>query len=170
MCDAATRNHIGRIRRRNEMALHADEFVIRPLISEDAETIAAIESRCDGASKWGEAGYRSIGADGIIGWAAARENIVMGFILVRVVADEIEILNLAVEPDVRRKGIAGHLLTHAIEEAKRADVKHIYLEVRETNSAARGLYSAKGFIEQGRRKKYYTQPVVDALLLVFSLH
>jgi ribosomal-protein-alanine N-acetyltransferase len=170
MFGGATRNLIGRIRRLNEMALPAADFEIRPLESEDASAISELESRSAGAAKWGEAAYRDIGAGGIIGWAAARENVLLGFILVRSLTDEMEIMNLAVELDTRRKGIAARLLAHAIEEAKRADVKHIYLEVRETNAAARALYASKGFIEQGRRKKYYSQPVADALLLVLRLH
>jgi [ribosomal protein S18]-alanine N-acetyltransferase len=170
MFGGATRNLIGKIRRLNEMALRADEFVIRPLAPGDSVAIAELESRSAGAANWGEAAYRNIGAGGIIGWAAARENVSKGFILVLALPDEMEILNLAVDPDARRKGIAARLLAYAIEEAKRANVKHIYLEVRESNSAARALYASKGFIEQGRRKKYYSQPVADALLLVLRLH
>jgi [ribosomal protein S18]-alanine N-acetyltransferase len=152
------------------MAQPADEFVIRPLAPEDSGALADIESRCSGAAKWGEASYRDIGANGMIGWAATRENMVLGFILVRAVADEMEILNLAVEPHSRRKGIAVRLLGNANAEAKRANVKDIYLEVRESNSAAWAFYLAKGFVEQGRRKNYYSHPVEDALLLVLPLH
>lgn len=151
------------------MALRADDFVIRPLSSGDAAAIADLESRCVGAAKWGEAAYRNIGANGIVGWASSRENVVLGFILVRAVADEMEIMNLAVDPDARRKGIARRLLTHAIEEVRRADVKRVYLEVRESNSGARAFYHSAGFVEQGRRKKYYSQPTEDALLLVLPL-
>jgi ribosomal-protein-alanine N-acetyltransferase len=170
MFGGATRNHIGRIRKLNEMALRADEFVIRALMVKDAGDLAALESRCVGVARWGEAGYRDIGANGIIGWAATRGNVVLGFILVRAVADEMEILNLAVDPDSRRQGIARRLLTHAIEKVQREDVERVYLEVRESNSAARAFYSSAGFAEQGRRKNYYSQPPEDALLLVLRLH
>jgi [ribosomal protein S18]-alanine N-acetyltransferase len=152
------------------MALPSDELVIRLLEPGDSVAIAELESRSAGAAKWGEAAYRNIGADRITGWAAARENVLKGFILVRTLTDEMEILNLAVEPDARRKGTGARLLACAIEEAKRANVKHVYLEVRESNSAARGLYASAGFTEQGRRKKYYSQPVADALLLILRLH
>jgi [ribosomal protein S18]-alanine N-acetyltransferase len=166
----ATRNHTGKIRRRNEMALAADEFVIRQLEPEDSGAIADLESRCIGAAKWGGAAYRDIGPNGIIGWVATREDVVLGFILVRCVAAEMEILNLAVDPDMRRQGIAARLLAHAIQQVKGSEVKRVYLEVRESNSGARAFYSSKEFVEHGRRKNYYSQPVDDALLLVLRPH
>jgi ribosomal-protein-alanine N-acetyltransferase len=170
MSGGVTRNHIGRMQRRSEMASPSKDFVIRALIVEDAGALVALESRCFGAARWGEVGYRDIGANGIIGWAATRGNVVLGFILVRAVADEMEILNLAVDPDSRRQGIARRLLAHAIEEAGRADVKRVYLEVRESNSTARAFYSSARFTEHGRRQNYYSQPAEDALLLVLRLH
>ncbi len=152
------------------MAQPSDDLVIRALTTENATALAALELRCVGAARWGEAAYRDIGLNGITGWVGARGNVVVGFVLVRAVADEMEILNLAVNPDARRQGIAARLVAHAIEEVKRADVKRVYLEVRESNSGARAFYSAKGFAEQGRRKNYYSQPVEDALLLTLRLH
>ena len=147
----------------------ADEFVIRGLTPEDSVAIADLESRCVGAANWGEAAYREIGANGMIGWAAARENVVLGFILVRVLADEMEVFNLAVDPNERRKGIAARLLELSIESAKHARVKRVYLEVRESNSGARAFYASKKFEERWRRKNYYSQPAENALVLVLRL-
>ena len=152
------------------MTLAADEFEIRVLTGEDAGALAELESRCIGAAKWGEASYRGIGADGLIGWAAARENVVLGFILVRALADEMEVFNLAVDPSERRKGIAARLLERSIEDAKRVGVKRVYVEVRESNSGAREFYASKKFEERWRRKNYYSQPVENALVLVLRLH
>jgi ribosomal-protein-alanine N-acetyltransferase len=151
------------------MALPADELVIRPIAVDEADALAGLELRCVGAARWGEAAYRDLAANGITGWVVAREKVMLGFILVRAVADEMEILNLAVDPDSRRQGVARRLLTQAIEGVRRADVKGVYLEVRESNSSARAFYSSAGFTEQGRRKSYYSQPVEDALLLVLRL-
>jgi [ribosomal protein S18]-alanine N-acetyltransferase len=152
------------------MASASDDLVIRPIALEDADALAALESRCVGAARWGETAYRNFGDNGITGWAARRGNVVLGFVLVRAVADEMEIMNLAVDQDARRQGIAARLLAHAIEVVKRANVERVYLEVRESNSDARAFYSARGFTEQGRRKDYYSQPVEDALLLALRLH
>ena len=152
------------------MASPTADVVIRTITSEDSAALAALESRCDGAARWGEAAYRDIGSNGITGWAAARGDVLLGLVLVRAVADETEILNLAVDPNARRQGIGARLVAHAIEVVKRANVKDIYLEVRESNSGARAFYSSMSFAEQGRRKNYYSQPVEDALLLVRRLH
>lgn len=150
------------------MAQARDDFVIRALTAEDAGALAELEVRCAGAARWGEGGYREIVANGITGWVAAREKILSGFILVRAVADEMEILNLAVDSGDRRKGIAAQLLARAVEEERIKGVARVYLEVRESNSAAREFYLSRGFKEYRRRTKYYSQPVEDALLLVLN--
>lgn len=146
------------------------ENVIRSIRQEDAPALAALEARCDGAAKWGERAYRDAQSNGIVGWAVQRDSEISGFILVRVAADEMEILNLAVAQELRRQRIASGLLARAVEEAKQAGVKQIHLEVREANAAARKFYSSAGFTEHGRRKNYYSQPVEDAVLMVFLLH
>jgi ribosomal-protein-alanine N-acetyltransferase len=167
----ATRNLIGRTRKRSEMALPADHFTIRPLHQVNPDAVAALESRCEGASKWGETFYREARKRGFGGWAVVRgsDTNVIGFVLTRVVADEMEILNLGVAPEARRQEIATWLIARTLEELRETDVNRIYLEVRESNAAARGFYSSMGFEEQGRRKNYYSQPVEDALLLVLVL-
>jgi ribosomal-protein-alanine N-acetyltransferase len=151
------------------MVLPADDFMIRPMRPEDAGTVAELDSRCAGSARWGETAYQEISTGGIVGWAATREKVLLGFILVRAVADEMEILNLAVEPDERRQGVAARLLAQSIEDAKRADVKRVYLEVRESNSGARAFYASMKFEERWRRKNYYSQPVENALVLMLRL-
>jgi ribosomal-protein-alanine N-acetyltransferase len=151
------------------MAPVFEDFAIRPLTAEDAGTLAELESRCVGSAHWGETAYREISSSGIVGWVASREKTLLGFILVRAVADEMEILNLAVDPGERRKGIAARLLTQSIEDGKRAEVKRAYLEVRESNSAARAFYKSMKFEERWRRKNYYSQPVENALVLLLRL-
>ena len=170
MFAGATRNRIGKIPRRNDMASSSADLVIRALDRNDAGAIVALESRCEGAAKWGEPAYRGFGANGFTGWAATRGNVMAGFIVVRSVADEMEIMNLGVEPDARRQGSAARLIARAIDEGRDAGVKRVYLEVRESNATARAFYSSLGFAEQGRRKDYYSQPIEDALVLIVGLH
>jgi len=147
------------------MALPSADFGIRPIGYDDAGALAALELRCEGAAKWGESAYRDIAANGITGWAATRENEILGFIAARSVADEMEILNLGVGPEVRRRGIGARLVAQAIEAGREAGVRRAYLEVRESNSGAQAFYASLGFTSQGRRKNYYSQPVEDALVL-----
>ena len=88
-----------------------------------------------------------------------------GYAIAWHVMDEGELANLAVAPGDRRKGIASALLDAVLEDATDRGTKEIFLEVRESNAAARALYSARGFDEVGRRKGYYRLPVEDALIL-----
>ena len=88
-----------------------------------------------------------------------------GYVVAWHVMDEGELANLAVAPSRRRQGIATALLDAVLNDATGRGTKEIYLEVRESNAAARALYSARGFDEVGRRKGYYRFPVEDALIL-----
>ena len=91
-----------------------------------------------------------------------------GLILVRVAADEAEILTLAVEPDVRRSGIASKLLREATTRAEVLGARTIFLEVSVGNIAARRLYTGAGFVQVGLRPHYYSDNS-DALVLRLDL-
>jgi len=88
-----------------------------------------------------------------------------GYVVALVIGSEAEIADLAVAADWRRRGIGQALLTRSIAELAAAGVRTLYLEVRESNRAARTLYESNGFRSVGRRRGYYRQPVEDALLL-----
>lgn len=95
-----------------------------------------------------------------------------GFILVRVVVDEAEILTLAVRPSARRQGIGGRLVTAAAARARAAGAERLFLEAAEDNRAARALYAGSGFTFSGRRRGYYARedgPAVDAVLMTLAL-
>ncbi len=95
-----------------------------------------------------------------------------GFILLRAVADEAEILTLAVYPAARRRGLATRLVREGgIAAAARGAVR-LFLEVADDNTAARALYAGAGFVETGRRPGYYAHPDGgrrDALILALNL-
>ncbi len=78
----------------------------------------------------------------------------VGFSLYRTVADDAELLLLAVAPEARGNGIGRHLLGHFIEDAKKNGAERIHLEVREGNPAIR-IYEAAGFAQVNRRRNYY---------------
>lgn len=90
---------------------------------------------------------------------------VAGYVIAVAVADESEILNLAVKRELREVGIGGHLLDAALAEATSAGALQVFLEVRESNAGARKLYGSRGFGEISRRRGYYRNPVEDALVL-----
>jgi len=80
-----------------------------------------------------------------------------GFILYRIVADEAEILAVAVIQECRRRGIARLLLEEALRHLYREGARKIHLEVEDSNLAARGLYRGLEFSESGKRAGYYAQ-------------
>jgi [ribosomal protein S18]-alanine N-acetyltransferase len=89
----------------------------------------------------------------------------LGYVVALVVGPEAEIADLAVAPEARRRGIGRALLDRVLGELGGAGVRGVYLEVRESNQAARTLYEASGFESIGRRRGYYRHPVEDALVL-----
>lgn len=91
-----------------------------------------------------------------------------GFAMARVIADEAEILTVAVDPKTRRRGIGRQLMSDLIAEAAERGAASLFLEVAETNTAARALYDTLGFRQTGRRKGYFHHPdgtKTDAIVL-----
>lgn len=81
----------------------------------------------------------------------------VGFVLVRVAADEAEVLTVAVDPAWHGYGCGRRLMDAALERAHRDRVRSIFLEVDETNVAALALYSKLGFVSVGNREGYYSK-------------
>ena len=92
-----------------------------------------------------------------------------GFIAGRRVADEGEILNLAVEPQCRRRGVGKALVEALLEVLSLQSVVEVFLEVRESNAAASSFYESLGFRPSGKRPGYYRNPAEAALLLRLRL-
>jgi len=97
-------------------------------------------------------------------FAAVETGVLAGYVVFERVLDEGHVTNIAVSKPYQRWGIASSLISYVIELAKSEKLKEIFLEVRETNEAARKLYSKFGFSEIGRRKAYYHKTNEDALL------
>jgi [ribosomal protein S18]-alanine N-acetyltransferase len=91
-----------------------------------------------------------------------------GYIIYWILADEMHLLNLAVHPAQRRRGIARFLLTAALDKARAQGAAVVWLEVRPSNAAALSLYHSFGFKEIGIRPGYYTDNGEDALIYAFS--
>lgn len=89
----------------------------------------------------------------------------VGYCAVRHLVDEAHVMNLAIAPAARRRGLGRFLLGVALARAFRCGACRALLEVREGNAAARALYTESGFTPVGRRRSYYRQPLEDALVL-----
>ena len=94
---------------------------------------------------------------------------VAGYLCLLEIADEIHITNVAVHPAWRRRGMARALLTGVLEDARRRRLRLVILEVRPTNTEARGLYTSFGFRVVGRRRGYYYDTGEDALVMQAEL-
>lgn len=140
-------------------------LTVRPATEDDLPAMQAIE-RASFGDPWSRAALAQAVAAPEIAVAVAQDAAgVAGYVIVRTVAGEAELLNVAVHPERRRGGIGRTLLTHAIGAAARRDAHTMFLEVRPTNAPALALYRALGFVPVGRRRDYYHSPVEDALVL-----
>jgi [ribosomal protein S18]-alanine N-acetyltransferase len=142
---------------------------IRPIEPVDAEAILGIQAGSPEIAQWSGPTYERLAQEKMAGWAAESNGRISGFIIARQVAGDVEILNFAVRPDMRRQGIGLRLLNQLLAWAKNARAEKIYLEVRASNQTAQHFYERHGFRETGRRPRYYSAPVEDALLLALSL-
>ncbi len=98
-------------------------------------------------------------------WLAWRGEQLAGYVDFWVVADEVELLNVAVDPEFRRRGLARRLLRLVEERGAERGGAAVYLEVRRTNEAAQALYKAVGYAQIGIRKRYYSDTGEDAVLM-----
>lgn len=140
-----------------------DDFLIREASKADVAAIAAIE-RASFPDPWSEESFRSMLAHcSFVAVDAA--GVIVGYVFAVRVEDAGEILNVAVSPVHRQRGIGRRLVEHALDVLSQHGVAQVFLEVRESNAAARVLYEALGFESIGRRRRYYRRPLEDALVL-----
>jgi ribosomal-protein-alanine acetyltransferase len=87
-----------------------------------------------------------------------------GFVIARTLDEEWEIENIAINDSARRRGLGSRLLGALLEMARTQGARRVFLEVRESNPAARALYRKCGLVESGRRPRYYRNPEETAVL------
>jgi [ribosomal protein S18]-alanine N-acetyltransferase len=142
------------------------ETTIRRLRPEDAAAVSRIMEESPEAARWSKESYEASGGwGGVLALVSETRGELGGVLIGRQVADEGEVLNLAVREEKRRKGEGGALLEAALTELKAGGVTHVYLEVRESNSVAIAFYGKHNFSKTGRRKSYYRDPEEAAVLL-----
>jgi len=93
---------------------------------------------------------------------------VIGYIVCWLVADEVHILNLAVDSSFRRQGMAKSIVLAALKRAHQKGAKRAFLEVRSSNTAAKKLYLDLGFTGTSVRRDYYDEPIEDALVMTLG--
>lgn len=139
---------------------------IRVFRAADAAAATAVLRESAEAANWLEKSYvESLSWRGVVALASEVEGTVTGFVIGRQIADEGEILNLAVVSGRRRRGEGGALLRAALDEFRTRRTSLVFLEVRESNHAAIAFYGKHGFAETGRRAAYYQDPAEAAILM-----
>jgi ribosomal-protein-alanine N-acetyltransferase len=134
----------------------------------DLATVMAIQSACPEIAQWTERDYARVVQGDMPGWIAEENGEVSAFIVARRVGDDLEILNVAVQPARRHCGLGATLLRTALEWGATFQAAKAFLEVRVSNLAAIRFYERNGFEAIGRRPRYYTGPIEDALVLATS--
>lgn len=149
------------------LAERLTNVTLRSATASDIADVAAMERACY-TDPWPASSFVTLPANERVCFLVARDagtNRLLGFAVAWHVMGEGELGNLAVALDARRRGIGRALLEAVTTDALGRGTTQLYLEVRESNAAARHLYAAAGFEEIGRRKQYYRRPVEDALIL-----
>ncbi|GAB1402176.1 hypothetical protein MASR1M68_10870 [Elusimicrobiota bacterium] len=94
-------------------------------------------------------------------------NLIIGFIIYRIVLEEAEVLNIVIDNQFRGKSYGKQLLNYAVNDMKEHNVKNIFLEVNERNIIAKNLYTNTGFVQYSTRQNYYGAD--SAVLMKLSL-
>jgi ribosomal-protein-alanine N-acetyltransferase len=135
-----------------------------------------LERACETAAHWSREQYARMFATGE-GRSAGRLALILkgdsgidGFLVAHTQLAEWELENIVVASAARRNGLGARLLGELLRRARENDCLGVFLEVRESNQAARGLYQKLGFQETGRRKGYYVSPCEDAILYRWTAH
>jgi len=140
---------------------------IRPASATDLPAMMALEKRAATAAHWSGEQYQDLfrGSDpGRVALVMQEESGLQGFVIARVLDDEWEIENIVVAGPARRRGLGTRLLGELLDLARGQGAAAVFLEVRESNHAARALYEKWAFLESGHRRRYYRHPEEDAIL------
>ena len=145
---------------------------IRPMTPTDLDRVMEIAASLPSAPHWPRTAYLAAldaaSAPPRVALVADSDGVI-GFTVASLLPPEAELELIAVAPQAQRRGVAGRLFSALAKELYTAQVFGIMLEVRASNLPAIGLYRRLGFVETGRRKRYYHDPVEDAVQMRLKL-
>ena len=141
------------------------DIKIVPMMQDDVPQVAALEAACF-SDPWSAQILSNELQNELSLWLVAKDvDTVLGYVGSQSVLDEADMMNLAVAEAARRQGIAGALVRELICRLKEKGIRCLTLEVRASNNPAQKLYASLGFVQTGRRPRYYVKPTEDALIL-----
>lgn len=147
-------------------------MLIRRATADDLPTLECLLRQSPTAAQWSSSQLAQAfpcNTSHRVALVAAEHEIVCGFLVAHAIAGEWELENIVVGERFQKQGIGLALLRALLKEAAAGHAISIFLEVRESNLAARRLYENAGFRESGRRPRYYPDPVEDAILYRLDL-
>ena len=140
-------------------------MIITNMTAQHVSQVAELEKLCF-SDPWSEKSVASELDNKLAWWLVATDgDRVAGYVGSQTVMGETDMMNIAVHPDYRRRGLAEALVNALVEDLKKQESHCLTLEVRASNEAAQKLYEKLGFAQVGLRKNYYRNPKEDALIL-----
>ncbi|MCO4772189.1 MAG: ribosomal protein S18-alanine N-acetyltransferase [Deltaproteobacteria bacterium] len=150
-------------------APHSDPFLLREAGPSDLDAVVRVDVRSF-TRHWPAKEFANHLEDPLVRiWLCEDSTGPLGYVHIRVIVDEAELLNVAVDPSARRRGVARRLLGHAQTHAREAGAERMFLEVRRDNEAALALYRRAGWEQVGIRKRYYSEDGADAVVMSIDL-
>jgi ribosomal-protein-alanine N-acetyltransferase len=148
-------------------------LTIRRMVESDIDRVMMIASLLPTAPQWSRSAYEiAVSADEVprrIAMAAESSQELIGFAITRILDSLAEIETIGIDKHAQGFGFGSSLLLAMLEELRLAGVGEVELEVRSSNERALRIYKRAGFLEVGRRRGYYREPVEDAVLLRLAL-
>ncbi len=148
---------------------------VRLYSKEDLHAIVALQAKCPETARWTVGDYQRLAEDphGMV-LVADLETMdppkILGFAAFHRIIDEVELRNMAVDPDHREQGVGRALLEDARRRSLEAGAKRVFLEVRTSNKPALALYYSMGFAIHSLRKEYYHEPQEDGYVLCLEIY
>lgn len=145
-------------------------LTMRPMTEQDLPAVVALDQSSH-LTPWSAGNFRDALAAGNLCLVGEQDGALAAYAVLQMAAGEAELLTMAVRPEAQRKGLGRCLLRELVARAAAYGAAAIWLEVRQSNVAAIGLYRDAGFIEAGWRKAYYrtAQGREDAIIMRLAL-
>jgi ribosomal-protein-alanine N-acetyltransferase len=151
------------------MAQLTSTATLRRMTLSDVPIVAALERVCF-QNPWSQRVFsEEVAREASVPLVAVEGSEIVAYAIGWMVADELHVVNVAVEPSRRRRGLARTLIDALIAEARHGGARLATLEVRSCNEGAIALYECFGFVPIAIRKSYYRMPTEDALVMWLSL-
>jgi len=144
---------------------------IRPATDADVPGMMRLAQHSATAAQWSPQQYAALFSSTSprrIALVIEEASSVRGFLIAQAIPPDWEIENIAIDADARRRGLGTRLLGEFLDRARAEGAQAVFLEVRESNHAARALYEKWAFVESGRRLRYYQNPQEDAIVYKHS--